>query len=395
MRTLLPRFRLAACAALASAPAAGQSWPNKPVTVIVPFPAGGGTDAFARPLFAQLTKQLGQTSHHRQPRRRRRQHRRGARRACRARRLYLAHGRGAPCDRADVYPKLDYNLATTSFRSALIASVPQVVVVNPQRVPAKTSRNSSPCRMTRRQAQLRLGRQRHLASPRRRAVQAADQDDHHPRALQGRGPALQDLIGGQVDVMFDGLGSSATHIKSGKLKPLAVASTKRAPGFPDIPTSVEAGMPSTRSPRGTALGAEEHAEVVDRMARRAEGVRIARTAYGVGRPRRRAPGPLWCRIRRFRRRRNKALGRRRKGRQHQGWTEGRSDGQPGRSRLEHAGAQPAAAAGSRRPNVSVRAPGQVRGGRARSRSARRVIEPGDRVCLEGNNQKQADFLAAR
>jgi tripartite-type tricarboxylate transporter receptor subunit TctC len=61
---------------------------------------------------------------------------------------------------------------------------------------------------------------------------------------RGAGPALQDLIGGQVDLMFDGLASSATHIKSGRIKALAVAAPKRAPGFPDIPTSAEAGVPT-------------------------------------------------------------------------------------------------------------------------------------------------------
>ncbi|MET0519976.1 MAG: tripartite tricarboxylate transporter substrate-binding protein, partial [Burkholderiaceae bacterium] len=60
---------------------------------------------------------------------------------------------------------------------------------------------------------------------------------------RGAGPALQDLIAGQVDLMFDGLGSSATHIKNGRIKALAVAAQKRAPGFPDVATSVESGVP--------------------------------------------------------------------------------------------------------------------------------------------------------
>src|SRR5947207_3054135 len=60
MRRLLTLLAVASSALAAVAPATAQSWPTKPVTVIVPFPAGGGTDAFARPLFAQLTRALGQ-----------------------------------------------------------------------------------------------------------------------------------------------------------------------------------------------------------------------------------------------------------------------------------------------------------------------------------------------
>ena len=60
---------------------------------------------------------------------------------------------------------------------------------------------------------------------------------------RGAGPALADLIAGQVDMMFDGLGSSSQHIKSGKIKALAVASEKRVPAFPNVPTAKEAGVP--------------------------------------------------------------------------------------------------------------------------------------------------------
>jgi tripartite-type tricarboxylate transporter receptor subunit TctC len=76
---------------------------------------------------------------------------------------------------------------------------------------------------------------------------------------RGAGPALQDLIAGQVDMMFDGLGSSANHIKGGRLRGIAVAGDKRAPGFPDLPTAAEAGLPSYKvatwygmwAPKGT------------------------------------------------------------------------------------------------------------------------------------------------
>jgi tripartite-type tricarboxylate transporter receptor subunit TctC len=76
---------------------------------------------------------------------------------------------------------------------------------------------------------------------------------------RGAGPALQDLVAGQVDMMFDGLGSSAAHIKGGRIRGIAVASDKRAPGFPDLPTSTEGGVPTYKvatwygiwAPKGT------------------------------------------------------------------------------------------------------------------------------------------------
>jgi tripartite-type tricarboxylate transporter receptor subunit TctC len=60
---------------------------------------------------------------------------------------------------------------------------------------------------------------------------------------RGAGPALQDLIAGNVDMMFDGLGSSATHIKGGRIKALMVSGSKRNPAFPDVPCAAELGLP--------------------------------------------------------------------------------------------------------------------------------------------------------
>ena len=84
---------------------------------------------------------------------------------------------------------------------------------------------------------------------------------------RGAGPALADLMAGQVDIMFDGLGSSAQHIKSGKIKALAVASEKRVPAFPNLPTATEAGVPGYVVSTWYGLWAPKDTpkEIVDKM----------------------------------------------------------------------------------------------------------------------------------
>ena len=238
------RLALLGAAALALPAAAQGQWPTRPVTVIVPFPAGGGTDAFARPLFAMLTKQTGQqfvidnkggaggTV--------------GASLAAKAPHdgytLFMggAHHAIAP----SMYPKLDYHIDTDFIPVALISNVPQVIVVNPKRVAA----NDLPSLL----AHLRAnpgklnygsagnGSSHHLAGELFK-LQSKTFITHIP--YRGAGPALQDLIAGQVDMVFDGLGSSAYHIRGGRIKPIAVAADKRAAGFPQVPTAKEGGMP--------------------------------------------------------------------------------------------------------------------------------------------------------
>jgi tripartite-type tricarboxylate transporter receptor subunit TctC len=167
-----------------------------------------------------------------------------------------------------MYPRLDYNLETDFMPVGLIASVPQVIVVNPQRVPVNDLKGLLEL-VRRKPGQLNYasagnGTSHHLAGELFK-LQTQTFITHIP--YRGAGPALQDLIGGQVDLMFDGLGSSATHIKSGRIKALAVAAARRAPGFPDIPTAAEAGVPTYQvatwyglwAPKGTPK------EIVEQM----------------------------------------------------------------------------------------------------------------------------------
>ena len=227
-----------------SVSAFAQSWPTRPVTLIVPFPPGGGTDAFARPLAAQLTKQLGKTVII--------DNRGGAGGTLGAGVaaksppdgytffIGAAHHTIAPA----LYPKLAYDLQKDFIPITVIATPPQVIVVNTQRVPVQDLKGlldyvrKNPGKLNFGSAG--NGTSHHLAGELFK-IQTKTFITHIP--YRGAGPALQDLIGGQLDMMFDGLGSSASHVKSGRIKALAVASAKRAPGFPDVPTAAEAGVP--------------------------------------------------------------------------------------------------------------------------------------------------------
>ncbi len=234
-----------ALAAASLGNALAEPWPAKPVNIVVPFPAGGGTDAFARPLFALMSKNSGKqfvidnkggaggTL--------------GAGVASRAAPdgynffMGAVHHAIAPA----MYPKLDYNIESDFVPVGLISSVPQVIVVNPQRVPVQDLKGlleflrKNPAKLN--YGSAGNGTSHHLAGELFK-LQTQTFITHIP--YRGAGPALQDLIAGQVDLMFDGLGSSAVHIKNGRIKALAVASDKRAPGFPDVPSSTEAGVPS-------------------------------------------------------------------------------------------------------------------------------------------------------
>ena len=243
-------------------------WPAKPVTMVVPFPAGGGTDAFARPMaaqFARLTeKQLiidnkggaGGTL--------------GAGIAAKAApdgyTLFMGavHHTIAPF----MYPKLDYDLERDFSPLILVANVPQILVVNPKKVPANNFKEfidfvrKNPAKLN--YGSAGGGTSHHLAGELFK-LQTKTFITHIP--YRGAGPALQDLIAGNVDMMFDGLGSSAAHIKGGRIKALMVSGAKRNAAFPDVPCSAELGLPDYTvstwygiwAPKATPLDAQTRA----------------------------------------------------------------------------------------------------------------------------------------
>ncbi len=234
---------VAACAAMSFGVQAQSTWPTKPVTLVVPFPAGGGTDTFARPFSAQFSKQSGKTLVI--------DNRGGAggnlgagvaaKAAPDGYTLFMGavHHSIAPA----MYPKLDYDLERDFVPLAMVASVPHVLVVNPKNVPGDFKAfmemvRSKPGKFN--YGSAGGGTSHHLAGELFK-LQSKTFITHIP--YRGAGPALQDLIAGNVDMMFDGLGSSAQHIKGGRIKALMVSGNKRNPAFPDVPCAAELGLP--------------------------------------------------------------------------------------------------------------------------------------------------------
>lgn len=233
--------------AVATHPAGVQaqsSWPDKPITFVVPFAAGGGTDAFARPLAAQLDAQLGKRVLI--------ENRAGAGGTVGASMaskaapdgytffMGAAHHAIAP----SLYPSLDYDIEKDFIAVALIARPPQVIVVNPEKVAAKTLAEfiayakANPGQLN--YGSAGAGTTHHLAGELFKIL-TKTKIQHVP--YRGAGPAMQDLIAGHVPVVFDGMGSSAAPIRAGQLRALAVAAPKRVAAFPDLPTAAEAGLP--------------------------------------------------------------------------------------------------------------------------------------------------------
>ena len=284
------RLAAASAAVYGTVGHAQSTWPSKPVTMVVPFPAGGGTDAFARPLAAQFTKLSGKSLVI--------DNRGGAggtlgagiaaKAAPDGYTLFMGavHHTIAP----SMYPKLDYDIEKDLVPLILVASVPQVLVVNAKQhgnmdfkaFLAKIKANPGKLNY----GSAGGGTSHHLAGELFKQ-QSKTFITHIP--YRGAGPALNDLIAGNVDMMFDGLGSSAGHIKGGRIKALMVSGSKRSPAFPDVPCAAELGLPDYNvttwygvwAPKGTPADAQARAIEEIRKAVQADDAKAVWASQGA------------------------------------------------------------------------------------------------------------------
>jgi tripartite-type tricarboxylate transporter receptor subunit TctC len=225
--------------------ASAQNWPTKPITFLNPFPAGGGTDTFARPIAARISQTLGQQVI-----------------------VENQGGAGGTVGAANVakrapdgynwffgavhhtiaeslYARLQYSLEKDFEPITVAAFVPNVVVVHPKHADKlKTLKDlidyakANPGRLN--YGSAGSGTTHHLSVELFKTMTKTFMV-HIP--YRGAGPLMLDLLAGQVDLAFDGMGTSSAQIKAGKLIPLAITSVKRNPVLPNVPTVQEAGVP--------------------------------------------------------------------------------------------------------------------------------------------------------
>ena len=262
-------FGLSAASLLAMAPDAGaQQFPDRTVTLVIPFAAGGSTDVVGRIIAQKMSDDLGQQ-------------------------VVVENVAGAGgnigADRVaraepDGYTILMGTVATHALNPlilktkpydpekdfapvSLLVVVPNVLVVNPA-LPAKNVQEliallkAEPEKYS--YASSGNGTPLHLSGELFKAMAGVD-IQHIP--YKGAGPALNDVVGNQVPIMFDNLPSSSAHIKGGTLRALGVTTAERAASFPDIPTIAESGVPGYETYTWNALFAPAGTpkEAIDRL----------------------------------------------------------------------------------------------------------------------------------
>ena len=250
------------------APAAAQNYPSKPITMVVPFSAGGTTDILARIVGQALGTELGQT-------------------------IIIDNkpgaggnigGQAASRAPADGYTLFMGTVGTHAINQALykkmpfdpikdfaplsrVANVPNLLVAHPSQ-PFKTVpeliayAKANPGAVN--FGSSGSGSSIHLSGELFKSMANVDMV-HVP--YKGSAPAVTDLLGNQIGIMFDNMPSAIQHVRSGKLRPIAVTTAKRSPELPDVPTIAEAGVPGYEATSwfGLCAPANTPAPVMDKL----------------------------------------------------------------------------------------------------------------------------------
>ncbi len=280
------RTAVAGLLALPLVARAQAAWPTKPVRIVVPFAASGTTDILARALAPELQRVFGQPFVV--------DNKPGAGGNTGAAEIakaapdgynLLMGTVGTHAINPALYPKMPYDHVKDFAPITLVAGVPNVLVINPtsaQRLGVTDvasfvkALKANPGKLN--MASSGNGTSIHLSGELFKSLTGTFMV-HLP--YRGSGPALIDLMGGQVDVMFDNLPSSLPHIRSGKLKALAVTSSTRSSALPEVPTVAESGVPELKGYEasswfGLLAPAGTPADVVNRVQ--------AETAKALGTP---------------------------------------------------------------------------------------------------------------
>lgn len=229
---------------LLPAVAQAQAFPNRPITIVVPFPAGGTTDILARILGQYMSTDLGQPVVI--------DNRAGAggnigsqavARSPADGYTLLMGTVGTHAINASLYKRLPYDPVKDFAPLSRAAMVPNLLVAHPSQ-PYKTVQEmvayakANPGRIN--FASSGNGTSIHLSGELFKKMAQVDMQ-HVP--YRGSAPAIADLVGGQTAVMFDNLPSALPHVRSGALRPLGVTTAQRSSELPDVPTIAEAGVP--------------------------------------------------------------------------------------------------------------------------------------------------------